>query len=197
MKRNTLLSFLQEVPQEKFLIQSAIEMQKIPVTIRDLNVLLTAELSVSAPLASAIAGKLNSAVTGVDAHSAGMVRWYAEEDVIFFDYSVGSRKYAAVLFFLYDLPELSGRSQLRILRMLKKYAGFCNYEDIQCMLIIPDRLLEAEPDLSGYPVVLSWKDLENILHRYGGAGGEYLARMLQNAADTPAIDWFKNGLVLN
>ena len=172
-------------------------MQKIPVTIRDLNVLFTAALTVSTEIASAVAGKLNSGVLTVDWHSACMIRWYNEEDVIFFDYSAGARKYAAVLFLRYDFPVVSGKSQQHILRMLKKHAGFRDYEEIQCMLIVPEQLGETEPELTGYPVVLSWNALKQIFCRYGGHQGEYLAEMLQSAAEMPEGNWFENGLVLN
>ena len=172
-------------------------MQRIPVTIRDLNVLLTAELSVSRELASAIAGKLNSGIAGVDRHSACMISWYDGEDAIFFDYSAGERRYAAVLLLLYYFPVISGKKQRHILRMLKKHASFREYEDIQCMLIVPECLPDTQLDLAGYPFVMSWNILAQILHQCGGRGEEYLAEMLKIAAEMPEGNWFENGLVLN
>ena len=172
-------------------------MQRISVTIRDINVLFAADLSVSKWFASAIAGRFNSLNGDLDFYSADMVRWYNEDEAIFFNYSSGSRKYAALLLLLHDFPSLSGKKQLQILRTVKKSVGFNDYEALQCMLIVPDKLLERNSNLSEYPVVLSWNSLRNILLQEGGSRGEYLAQKLKCVVDEPISDWMSSGLVLN
>ena len=156
-------------------------MQKIPVTIRDLNVLFTAALTVSTEIASAVAGKLNSGVLTVDWHSACMIRWYNEEDVIFFDYSAGARKYAAVLFLRYDFPVVSGKSQQHILRMLKKHAGFRDYEEIQCMLIVPEQLGETEPESGRFELERFETNILPVRRTSGRISGRNAAKRRRNA----------------
>lgn len=153
-------------------------MLKVPVTIRDLQVLFTAELSVSRRLACAIAGKLTPDCYGIDCFSANMITWYDGENAVFFDYSVNGLKYAALLLLRQELPLLSGYEQLRLLRKIKKSVRFIDYKDLRCMLIIPEKRF--------YPVeypVISWSELGKLLRKYHRRSGDYLAEMFECVAD--------------
>ena len=153
------------------------EMRKVPLTIRDLQVLFTAELSVSRRLASVIAGKHTSDCCDIDFFSANLMTWYDGENAVFFDYSINGMKYAAILLLRQELPLLSGYEQLQLLRKMKKIIRFTDYKDLWYMLIIPERLTCA----SEYPAI-SWNELEKILCKCRRHSGIYLAQMLKCAA---------------
>ena len=154
-------------------------MRKLPVTIRDLQVLFTAELSVSRRFACAIAGKRTPDCCDIDLFSANMMTWYDGENAVFFDYSVNGMKYAAILLFRQGIPSLSGYEQLQLLRKMRKSIRFIDYKDLWCMLIIPDR----HSPVVEYPV-LYWSELEKLLSKYGSRSGNYLAQMLKYSADS-------------
>ena len=154
-------------------------MLKLPVTIRDLQVLFTAELSVSRRFACAIAGKWDPDCCDIGFFSASMSRWYDGENAVFFDYSVNGMKYAAILLLRQELPALSGEEQLQLLRKMRKSIRFTDYKDLWCMLIIPGK--------TAFPVeypVMSWGELEKLLCKYSNPSGNYLAQMFKCAADS-------------
>ena len=153
-------------------------MYELPVTMRDLQVLFTAELSVSRRFACAIAGKWTPDCCDIDFFSANMITWYDEENVIFFDYSINGMKYAAILMLRQWLPSLSGSEQFRRLRQMKKFPRFADYKDLWCMLIIPGK--------RSYPVeypVMSWSELKNMLLECNERSADYMVQMFKSAAD--------------
>ena len=154
-------------------------MLKLPVTIRDLQVLFTAELSVSRRFACAIAGKLDPDCCDIGFFSASMRLWYDGENAVFFDYSVNGMKYAAILLIRQELPALSGCEQLQLLRKMRKSIRFIDYKELWCMLIIPGEVSSPVE----YPV-MSWEELETLLNKYSKRSGNYLAQMFKIAANS-------------
>ena len=173
-------------------------MVKVPMDLHDIQVLLAAELSVCQWLAEFMAEKLEFPDGIVEEFSASLINGADGEETILFECSVNGGKYGAYLLVYNRFPECSAEHQLYYLRKIKRTYRCREYKELKCCLIVPAWLLEKNPSLTAYPVILIWERLCDLLTEHQGRRGRYLADILRNSlvGRVPFYSYYSPGLVL-
>ena len=174
-------------------------MVEIPVVLRDIQVLLAAEMSLSQWLAEYVAGLLDFPEGTLEKFSAVLIDSDDWENTLFFECTIDRKKYAAYLLIRNGIPVLTAELLVYTLHKLKRTFRYHEYKELKCCLVAPENLLKKDPGASTYPITVRWEQLATVLKVRGGARGRYIAEMMLRAlvGAKPLYVCMRDGLVVD